>query len=241
MFEPATRPFLERFAGHPYGLVVDLGCGPGHSTGLLAEVLAPGRILGLDQSPSFVALAAGSGSPPAEFAVHDVTVVPFPCPAADLVFCRFLLSHLPDPGAALAAWATQLAPGGLLLVEEVERIHTGQPALRSYLETAAALLAARGHTLEVGARLQRLPDPRGWSAATTGLLRWPRRPVRRPGCSARTWPSGATTPSVRASRPAASSTGWPATWRRSPRAGSGARSPGSCASSRSSGAEPGRT
>ena len=161
VFEPATRLFLERFAGHPYGLVVDLGCGPGHSTGLLAEVLAPGRILGLDQSPSFVALAAGSGSSAAEFAVHDVTVVPFPCPAADLVFCRFLLSHLPDPGAALAAWATQLAPGGLLLADEVERIHTGQPALRSYLETAAALLAARGHTLEVGARLQRLPDPPG--------------------------------------------------------------------------------
>jgi SAM-dependent methyltransferase len=161
VFEPATRPFLERFAGHPYGLVVDLGCGPGHSTGLLAEVLAPGRILGLDQSPSFVALAAGSGSSAAEFAVHDVTVVPFPCPAADLVFCRFLLSHLPDPGAALAAWATQLAPGGLLLADEVERIHTGQPALRSYLETAAALLAARGHALEIGPRLHRLPDPPG--------------------------------------------------------------------------------
>jgi hypothetical protein len=112
-----------------------------------------------------------------------------------VVFCRFLLSHLPDPGAALAAWASQLAPGGLLLVEEVERIRTDQPALRGYREQAAALLAARGHTLEVGARLHRCPSRPPWSAATTGP---PRRPPRRPRCSPRTWPYGATTPPVRA-------------------------------------------
>jgi trans-aconitate 2-methyltransferase len=90
-----------------------------------------------------------------------VTVVPFPCPPADLLSCRFLLGHLPDPAATLAAWATQLTPGGLLLVDEVEWIRTDQPALRRYLELAAALLAARGHALEIGPRLHRLPDPPG--------------------------------------------------------------------------------
>jgi trans-aconitate 2-methyltransferase len=90
-----------------------------------------------------------------------VTVVPFPAGAAGLVYGRFLLSHLPDPPAVLAAWATQLAPGGLLLVDEVDRIHTTQPALRGYLDMAAALLASRGHSLEIGGRLHRLPDPPG--------------------------------------------------------------------------------
>jgi hypothetical protein len=46
-------------------------------------------------------------------------------------------------------------------VDEVDRIHTTQPALRGYLDTAAALLASRGHSLEVGGRLHRLPDPPG--------------------------------------------------------------------------------
>jgi hypothetical protein len=57
-----------------------------------------------------------------------VRTVPFPTGGpSGLLFCRLLLSHHPDPAAALAAWATQLAPGGLLLVDEVERIHSVDP------------------------------------------------------------------------------------------------------------------
>jgi trans-aconitate 2-methyltransferase len=161
LFEPPSRAFLERFAGRPLDLAVDLGCGTGHTTRLLAAVLAPRRTLGLDQSASFVTRAAGGAPPGVGFAVHDVTAVPFPAGPADLCCCRLLLSHLSDPAAALAAWATQLAPGGLLLADEVERIHTADPALRGYLDVAAALLASRGHTLEVGPLLHRLPDPPG--------------------------------------------------------------------------------
>jgi trans-aconitate 2-methyltransferase len=108
-----------------------------------------------------VALAVADAPPGMSFAVHDVTRAPFPCPPADLLSCRLLLSHLRDPPATLATWATQLAPGGLLLVDEVERIHTADPALRGYLDTAAALLASRGQTLEIGPLLHRLPDPPG--------------------------------------------------------------------------------
>ena len=162
LFEPASRSFLERVAGlaRRPRLGVDLGCGTGHTTRLVAEVLKPDRTVGLDQSEFFVAVAAG-GPPGVEFAVHDVTRVPFPCPPADVCYGRLLLSHLPDPGAVLAAWATQLTPGGLLLADEVDQIHTDLPALRGYLEVAGALLATRGHTLEIGPVLARLPDPPG--------------------------------------------------------------------------------
>ena len=60
-------------------------------------MLGPRRALGLDQSAPFVALAAADAPPGVEFAVHDVTRAPFPCPPADLLSCRLLLSHLPDP------------------------------------------------------------------------------------------------------------------------------------------------
>jgi trans-aconitate 2-methyltransferase len=161
LFEPTTRAFLEQSAGRELGLAVDLGCGTGHTTRLLASVLGPRRTLGLDQSASFVARASGMAPPGVGFAVHDVTTVPFPAGPADLCFCRLVLSHLPDPAAVVAAWATQLAPDGLLLVDEVDQIHTADPALRGYLEVAGALLASRGQTLEVGPLLHRLPDPPG--------------------------------------------------------------------------------
>jgi trans-aconitate methyltransferase len=40
------------------GLAVELGCGTGHTTRLLASVLGPRRALGLDQSASLVARPA---------------------------------------------------------------------------------------------------------------------------------------------------------------------------------------
>jgi len=49
LFEPASRTFLERvagldgLAGRRPGLAVDLGCGTGHTTRLVAEVLRPAR------------------------------------------------------------------------------------------------------------------------------------------------------------------------------------------------------
>ena len=161
VFEPPSRAFLARFAADPVDLAVDLGCGPGHSTRLVASVLGARRTLGLDQSASFVALAEAAAPPGVAFAVHDVTVVPFPAGPAGRIYGRFLLTHLPDPPATLAAWSTQLAPGGLLLVDEVERIRTDQPALRRYLELAAALLVARGHALEIGPPAARLDSGDG--------------------------------------------------------------------------------
>jgi SAM-dependent methyltransferase len=63
LFEPPSRAFLERFAGRPLDLAIDLGCGTGHTTRLLASVLGPRRTIGLDQSASFVAWAAADARP----------------------------------------------------------------------------------------------------------------------------------------------------------------------------------
>ncbi|MCA1739805.1 MAG: class I SAM-dependent methyltransferase [Actinobacteria bacterium] len=46
---------------------------------------------------------------------------------ADLIHARLLLTHLPRPETAVEDWLTQLAPGGLLVLQEVERIETGHP------------------------------------------------------------------------------------------------------------------
>jgi trans-aconitate 2-methyltransferase len=52
VFEPPSRAFLAEFtrvAGDQVDLAVDLGCGPGHSTRLVASVVGARRTLGLDR------------------------------------------------------------------------------------------------------------------------------------------------------------------------------------------------
>ena len=102
IFEPSSRAFL---ATHVAGaqLAVDLGCGPGHTTRLLAEVTGAGRTVGLDWSPSFLAAAGRDHLAGIEFVGHDLTRLPFPVAGqgADVGYARYLLAHLPQQAAAV--------------------------------------------------------------------------------------------------------------------------------------------
>lgn len=156
LFGPTSRAFIARAVTDPPRLALDLGCGPGHTTRLLAETTGAAQAVGLDRSRAFLDLAHAQAVDGMRFVEHDVGTVPFPVGPADVVFARYLLSHLPDPEAVVARWLTQLAPGGVLLLEENETITTGEPAFRDYLARAAALIREHGGELEVGARLARL-------------------------------------------------------------------------------------
>ena len=128
-FDAPTREFLANFEPSSTDLALDLGCGPGHTTRLIADLLPFDKIVGLDKSSQFVSFALRSSPSRVSFINHDVTVVPFPIPSADLIFCRFLLPHLPNPIRALVGWVSQLSTEGALLVEEVDWIHTDNPVL----------------------------------------------------------------------------------------------------------------
>src|SRR6266508_3249975 len=141
VFSATTRPFLAEQVVRAPELAVDLGCGTGLSTHFLAEVTSAGHAAGLDSSARFIELARESATNRVQFFTHDVTSTPFPVVAADLLYCRLLLTHLPDPAAALAGWATQLRPGGRLLIDEVDSIETKHNVLRRYLELVADLVA----------------------------------------------------------------------------------------------------
>jgi hypothetical protein len=59
----------------------------------------------------------------------------------DLIYTRFLSSHLPEPEQAGAGWAKELAAGGLLLLEEVDSISTEVAAFDEYLKIASEVFA----------------------------------------------------------------------------------------------------
>ena len=157
-FAPPTRKFLSTFKPKSTHLAIDLGCGPGHTTRLIAESLPFERVVGLDKSPDFIDAASLSAPPRVAFLQHDVASVPFPLPPADLIFCRFLVTHLPSPDQAIAGWASQLSPEGALLLEEVHWIKTGNPVLEAYLSALDRVMDAMGVALYAGAGLPEMVD-----------------------------------------------------------------------------------
>lgn len=161
VYMESTRAFLLKAAGGgPIGLALDLGCGPGFTTRLIADTVECDRAMGLDSSQSFVALAQRAhASNRVSFLVHDVTSIPFPAGKADLIFCRLLLTHLKEPESAAARWASQLERGGTLMLEETETIRTGHPVFARYLAIVDAMLAAQSNRLYIGAQVARFSLP----------------------------------------------------------------------------------
>ncbi len=171
LFASTTASFLRSAAPTDPGLAIDLGCGPGHTTRLLQELLRPSRTVGLDRSEAFVDLAQRRAPTGVEFIRHDAREVPFPVGPSDVVFCRLLLAHLVDPADVVARWVTQLAPAGTLLLDELESIETEEPAVRAYLdEVATQVVVAQGAMLLAGPLLHAMPDPPGAERVADGVV-----------------------------------------------------------------------
>jgi trans-aconitate 2-methyltransferase len=152
VFEPAMVALLEALGVARADRVLDLGCGPGSSTGSLQRLVSTPDLVGIDGSPAFVAEAARN-LPGARFLVGDVTE-PWPVDPADLVYARCVLAHLPEPVAMARRWREQLAPGGRLVLEEPETIDTDIGVYRRYLEITNALVASRGAAMYAGRELR---------------------------------------------------------------------------------------
>lgn len=155
LFDESSRAFLSGAVGFRPRLALDLGCGPGHTTRLVDQVLRPDRVVGVDRSASLLSKARTRARGGISFVARDVTRMPLPHGGeADLVYVRLLLSHLPNPEEVAIEWLAQLTPGGLLLLDEVERIETEQPVFREYLGILARMMAHHDQELYVGPRLE---------------------------------------------------------------------------------------
>ena len=154
-FQDTTRDFMRAQAPTEPALAVDLGCGPGHTTVLLRDTLRPRLTLAIDFSEAYVAATTArvGDDPTVEVLEADALELPERVSGADVIFVRMLLTHLRDPLGAVDLWLERLAPGGVLLIEEVESIETEELALARYLALQREMLEANGNRLEIGPRL----------------------------------------------------------------------------------------
>lgn len=112
-----ARPFLDlvgRLDVPPPATVVDLGCGEGSTTALLADRWPAARVTGIDSSPQM--LAAAPVRPGLEFRLGDVRDWR-PDGSVDVLVSNAVLHWVPGHERLLARWAGDLSPGGALAVQ----------------------------------------------------------------------------------------------------------------------------
>ena len=158
MFAESTRALLIDVVVDQPRLALVLGCGTGYTTHLLADTIQCERVVGLDNSDHFLSLAPQTQTDRVSFQLQDIVGAPFPVGPTDLLFCRFLLTHLAAPQAEVVGWGKQLRTKGLLLMEETERIDTTNPVFATYIDIIEAMLTQQSNTLYVGPVLNDLRD-----------------------------------------------------------------------------------
>jgi trans-aconitate 2-methyltransferase len=157
VFEPGSARLLERLPPISGQTAVDLGCGPGHTTQLLADHVGSERVIGLDQSSRLLEAAAREHpSPRLSFAQCDVTAPPFPAAPATALYARFLLTHLRDPARVLRAWAGASVPGARLVLEETAFMTAEHEAFSRYYALVERMQAHYGQRMYIGRELPAL-------------------------------------------------------------------------------------
>jgi trans-aconitate 2-methyltransferase len=108
------RPFLDLLARIDAAAprrVVDLGCGPGNLTGLLAERFVGADVLGVDSSPEMVERARQAGIPGVRFEAGDVRTWEAAEPV-DVLLANATYQWVPGHLGLLPRLVGQVAPGG---------------------------------------------------------------------------------------------------------------------------------
>jgi SAM-dependent methyltransferase len=169
VFEPASTAFLRDAVTTAPRLALDLGCGPGMSTRLVATVTGATTTVGLDTSPAYVEAAAVDAPDGMQFRCHDATDFPLPFGPVDLIYCRLLLAHLPDVATTVVGFVDQLAADGVLLVDEMEWLDAPDPTLATYERIVVDLVGSRGASMYAGPIIAELAAGDGWVRRSTGV------------------------------------------------------------------------
>ena len=158
---PTTPSLFERVGVKPGMTCLDLGCGAGEVTLDLARLVGPGgRVVGMDIDDARLEMvredAEANGLSNVELRVSDIRTSE-EMNKFDLVYSRFLLSHLSDSAGVLAKMRQLVSPGGIVAVEDLDYsgyyCHPELPAFRRCIELLYEMKRVLGGNGDLGKEL----------------------------------------------------------------------------------------
>jgi SAM-dependent methyltransferase len=118
-----TERLLDDAGVAPGMCVLDLGCGPGDVSLMIAPRVGPsGQVVGIDRNAEAIAAARDRFTKMkiewARFVVGDLIEPSIKAGPFDAIVSRRVLMYLPDPAATLRRLMPLLKPGGRVIVQE---------------------------------------------------------------------------------------------------------------------------
>ena len=161
VMRPTTLRLLERVGVTAGMRCLDVGCGAGEVTFDLASLVGiTGQVVGVDLDETKLDLARGDAEHAeignVEFRLGDVGT-DLGDEKHDVVYARFLLTHVPDPEGVLRLMADAVKPGGQVVVEDIDYggtfDHPTTAEFDRYREIYVQSAAANGGDALIGRRL----------------------------------------------------------------------------------------
>ena len=160
--------------------LLDVGAGPGTITVDLAELVAPGRVVGVDASEQVVAQArahaAERGVTHVEFQVADASALPYADGEFDVVHAHQVLQHLARPVEALAEFRRVAATGGIVAARDADYagvvLHPLTLGLESWGTLYQRVHRSNGGEPDAGRRLKQWARAAGFTEVTSTASVW---------------------------------------------------------------------
>jgi ubiquinone/menaquinone biosynthesis C-methylase UbiE len=200
LWSATAHALWERAKVQPGQVVMDLGCGPGHATVDLAQIVGPsGRVIAIDESAAFLKQlrdhAESRKLSNIDRVLGDVQALDECVGSAngkvDVAYARWVFCFLSEPEAVVAGLEKLLKPGGRIAVQDYFNYERGltlaprREAFTKVIQAVAASWRARGGDTDVMGRLPGLLTKHGFEVTHLDVA----QRIARPGTTMWHWPN----------------------------------------------------